>query len=221
MLDLRAAILAPFPYWLWIVAVGVGPMILVAAISRDLMILAGICTMLLKIYIFGRILSQVLSDGVSSFWAILREYGGHYWIAAILVGLIALALRMVLAGDVSLRNPYGLASGVARGAVTALTIYVWPLVFLKRSSVEGILAGVSVLIGNFVSSLWIIGIALFGEAVLTVGQLFYVDHRSGWGFAVLLIARMVYIYLAAVAFAAALHRLLGVRIVEPTADAQR
>ena len=219
MLKLRAAVLAPYPYWLLILAIGMGPMILAVTISRDLMILVGICTMLLKIFIFGRILSQILPDRVSSFWAILKEYGGHYWVAAILVGLITLAFRMVISGDVSVRSPYGLANGVARAIVAAATIYVWPLVFLKRSSVEGILAGVSVLIGNFRSSLWIIGIALVGEAVLMAGQLLYWEHRSGLGFAILLIARVVYIYLAAVTFAAALYRLLGVRIVEPTAEA--
>ena len=67
MLKLKAAVFAPYPYWRLIVAVGVGPTILVASVSRDFMILAGVATVLLKIFIFGRILSRVLPDRVSTF----------------------------------------------------------------------------------------------------------------------------------------------------------
>ena len=219
MLKLKAAVFAPYPYWLLIVAVGVGPTILVAIVSRDFMILAGVATVLLKIFIFGRILSLVLPDRVSTFRGILREYGVCYFVAGILVGVVSLALLTAISSVTSPQLAYRLFGVVVRGLVAAVTIYVWPLVFLKRSSVAAILAGVLVLMRNLLSSLWIVGIVMIGQAVLAVGQLVYFDQRSGWSFAVMLIAGVVYIYLAAVSFAEALYNLLGVRAVESTAEA--
>ena len=219
MLKLKAAVFAPYPYWLLIVAVGVGPTILVAIVSRDFMILAGVATVLLKIFIFGRILSLVLPDRVSTFRGILREYGVCYFVAGILVGVVSFALLTAISSVTSPQLAYRLFGVVVRGLVAAVTIYVWPLVFLKRSSVAAILAGVSVLMRNLLSSLWIVGIVLIGQAFLAGGQLVYLDQRSGWSFAVMLLAGVVYIYLAAVSFAAALYNLLGVRVVESTAEA--
>jgi hypothetical protein len=219
MLKLKAALIAPYPYWPLIVVVGVGPTILVAGVSRDFVALAAVATVLLKIFIFGKILSLVLPDRVSTFGGILREYGACYFVAGILVGVFAFALLAVISSVTSPQLAYRWFGWAVRGLVAAFTIYVWPLVFLNRSSFASILAGVTVLMRNLLSSLWIVGIVLIGQAVLTVGQLVYLDQRSGWSFGVMLLAGLVYIYLAAVSFAAALYNLLGVRVVESTAEA--
>jgi len=143
MLKLKAAFFAPYPYWPLILAVGAGPTVLAASISRELLTPALIVCLFLQIVIFGRILSQVLPDKVSTFWGVLREYGLNYLIAGVLVGVVAFAMLMVISSVLSPHLPYRLISGVVKGVLAAITIYVWPLVFLKRSSVAAILDCVS------------------------------------------------------------------------------
>ena len=88
MLKLKAAFIAPYPYWPLIVAVGVGPTILVAGVSRDFVALAAVATVFLKIFIFGQILSLVLPDRASTFGGILREYSACYFVMPALLSFI-------------------------------------------------------------------------------------------------------------------------------------
>jgi len=201
------------------VAIGAGPTFLAGLVSGDLLLPAAFVTTLLQVFLLGLIVSQVLPDRVSTFLGILREYGACYLIAIIVVGAVTIAVNMLFSAVAPSRLPYWLILGISKGMVVAVTIYVWPLVLLRRTSVSAIMAGVSVFAGNFASSLWIVGIVLFGQAVLLAAQLAYHADRSGFSFAVLLIAGVVCTYSTASSFAAALHGLLGVRVSEETAEA--
>jgi hypothetical protein len=215
----RAALFAPYPHWPLIVAGGIGPTLMAATVSRELLAPAVIVAIMLQIVVFGRILSQVLPGRVSSFWGILREYGLSYVIAGFIAGAVGVILLQVVVRIMPPRFPNVISGGAVHAAVAMVTIYVWPIVFLRRTSVAAILAGVSYLMDNIASSLWIAGIIVLGEVIQTVGQLVYLEYRTGWGFVIMLIAGVTFVYLMAVTYAAALHALLSVRFLDSNGEA--
>jgi hypothetical protein len=213
-LRIKAALYAPLPHWPIFVGCGVGPTILVAAVSRELMAPAAMLAFLLQVVVCGRILSQVLPERASGIWAILREHGPRFLFTGFLVAVVGLALFLVISRFIALQRPNVLVNGIIKCALSILTIYVWPLVFIQRSSVASILAGVGYLWHNIALSMWIIGIVVIGQVVLVGGELLYLEYSAGWSIGLMLLATVAYLYLAAVSFAAALHTLLGVRAVE-------
>lgn len=212
---MKAALWAPWGQWVLIVAAGAGPALIGAGTTPGLMTPAVIVALAFQIVVYGRILAQVQPGRATTFREILKEYSFSFVATGILIGLVALVLRVAAARLLVPHFPYILVIGVVDAAVGVLTIYVWPLVFLRHSTVAAILAGVSHLVHNIAPSLWIAGIVIVGQVIRTTGQLLYAEHRTGWGFAILLIAGAAFLYLAAATYAAALHTLLGVKVIDP------
>jgi hypothetical protein len=219
MMRIQAAFLAPTPYWLLLAAIGAGPVLLAAATSRAALVPAAIVAIFLQIFVFGRILADLLPDRVATFWGILKTNGARYLMAAVIIGVLSFALSMAFSSVLPGAQP-GLPGAVlAKGLVACLTVYAWPLVFLGRSGLAAVLTGIAFLLRDLAASWWIMGIALVGQMSLVWGQVSYVGDRSGPTFAVLVLAGVLHSYLLAVSFAGALHRLLGARVVGGAVDA--
>lgn len=215
----RAALWAPWPHWPLIVACGIGPAAVVAVVSRGLMVPVGIVAVMLQIVIFGRIQAQALPEKASGFGAILKEYSLSYLTTIFLVAVVGLVLTIAISRLIYSPLPKILVNGPVKGVLAIFTIYVWPLVFLRRSSVAAILAGVLFLVRNFASSMWILGVVATGQVINLGGQVLYIEYKSGWSFGLLLVTSVTFVYLGAVSFAAALHTLLGAEIVESPVEA--
>ncbi|RKZ11618.1 hypothetical protein DRQ50_13295 [bacterium] len=197
--------------WPLIIAAGIGLAIVTSGMSDVLLLPMGIATVSLHIIVYGRIISQAVPGRPATNWEILKEYSRHYLLTAVITGVVFLVPRLLVARLASSTGIYYPASIGVHAALSMLTIYVWPLVFLRRSSVGAILAGVSYLWSNLAASVWILVVVSVTQVLHGVGLLVFRTYLSGWSYAVLFSIGVVTAFLLFMSFAAALHTLLSNR----------
>ena len=218
-LKMKAALWAPVPHWRILLLAGVGPTFLAGAVSKELMLPAIFVAWALQIFVYGRIVSQVLPERVSGFWEILREHGANYLVVGIIVGVIAVSFQFFLLRVVPSGVHPVLVRGLVRGAFSILLVFVWPLVFLKYSSIGSLFSGVLFLVRNIGSSWWIIGIVVIAQLIQASGVVLFLEHGAGWTFGTLLISAFLSVYLGTVSFTGALYSLINVRVEHSPVEA--
>lgn len=206
---LEMALAAPSPLWRLVVAMGLGSVILSAGMASELLVPAGVMVVVLKIVVYGRLLAQVEPERPTAVWDVLKDYGLPYLVTVVLIGVVALMARIIIARLATGPAPVLWSSAIIGTCLAALTVHVGPLVFMQRASVGAILSGVTYLARNLAESLWIIGLAVAGQALDVAWALTFPESPSGWHYALGVVLGVARSYLLFATFAAALHMLQG------------
>jgi hypothetical protein len=148
------------------------------------------------------------SDSGSSSWTILKENGLNYVIAIVIIGAPQIALRGLVGGQLDSLFMYGVFRTFLGSVFGVLTIYVLPIVFLRKSSLAAILAGVTYLSRNLAASSWIAGIVVITEVLSSAGTVVFRVEATPLSFVFAVVTAVVGTFLSFVAFAAALRILL-------------
>ncbi len=106
---------------------------------------------------YGRLAGVVAGEHYVSFVEILKAHWLNYLTAWLIVGIAAFLFASLFSTMVS--GPAVLT------ATQALTIYVWPLVFLRRNPIIAIRSGVKCLLCNFIYSLPLVLLALLAAFI--------------------------------------------------------
>ena len=203
--ELGDSIEAVAPYWPLVFCVGLGGVIGSNRIWQEFLVLDLIITLSITIIIYGRIVSNLAPGSSSSSWTILKENGLNYVIAVAIIGVPQIALRVLAAGLLDTLFVYVVFGTLISSVFGVLTIYALPIVFLRKSSLAAILAGVIYLSKNLAASSWIAGVVVFTNVLAAAGAWVFRVEATPWSFAFVLVTAVVGAFLSFVAFAAALR----------------
>jgi hypothetical protein len=205
---LRDSIDAVSPFWPLVFCVGLGGVIGSNRIWQEFLVLDLIITLSITILIYGRIISSMAQGSHSNSWTILKENWLNYVIAVAIIGAPQVALRVLVAGQPVTLFVYVVFGTLISSVFGVLTIYALPIVFLKKSSLAAILAGVIYLSRNLATSIWIAGIVVITHVLAAAGALVFRVEATPWSFVLVLVSAVVGAFLSFVAFAAASRILL-------------
>lgn len=205
---LRDSFEAVSPYWPLVICVGLGGVIGSNRIWQEFLVLDLIITLSITILIYGRIASNMVLGDTSSAWMILKENWLNYVIAVAIIGAPQVALRVLVAGRLDSLFMYVVFATMISSVFGVLTIYALPIVFLKKSSLAAILAGVVFLSRNLAVTAWIAGVVIITHVLAAAGAVVFRVEATPWSFVFALAAAVVGAFLSFVAFAAALRVLL-------------
>jgi|GEM_PF-3271511 len=210
-----SAISSVFKSWGLLVAVGGGG----AAVSygflqphlvpREFVVAASLLVAVGVIIALGRICSWLVSGRTTGSLEILRENGLNYLGAVIVIGLPLYVLRVFVVGQLMSGGWYqGFMTGLLVLA-DVLTVFVLPIVFLKRMSVRAIPTGVVFLLNNLSGSTWIAVFAALASGVQQAGRLAIVSGTPTRSFALFVSVGVVGALFSFVSYAAATQYLVG------------
>jgi len=205
---LRESIDRVSPLWPLVLCVGLGGVIGSNRIWQEFQVPALIIILSTTILIYGRIVSSMAPGSRTSPWTILKENGLNYVIAVAIIGAPQAALRLLVTGQPVTLFEYVVFGTLISSVFGVLTIYALPIVFLKKSSLAAILAGVIYLSRNLATSIWIAGIVVITHVLAASGALVFRVETTPWSFVLVLVTAVVGAFLSFVAFAAALQVLL-------------
>ena len=205
---LRDSIDAVNPFWPLVFCVGLGGVIGSNRIWQEFLVLDLIITLSITILVYGRIVLNMAPGSSSNSWTILKENGLNYVIAVVIIGSPQIALRVLVAGQPVTLFMYVFFGTLLGSVFGVLTIYVLPIVFLKKSSLAAILAGVTFLSRNLAASSWIAGVVVITHVLTAAGALVFRVEATPWSFVIVLVTAVAGAFLSFVAFAAALRILL-------------
>ncbi len=206
---LKESIDAVSPFWPLVFCVGLGGVIGSNRIWQEFQVPVLIITLSVTILIYGRIISSMAPGSRSSSWTILKENGLNYVLAVAIIGAPQSALRVLVASQPVNQFEYVVFGTLISSVFGVLTIYALPIVFLKKSSLAAILAGVIYLSRNLAASIWIAGIVVITHVLAASGALVFRVETTPWSFALVLVTAVVGAFLFFVAFAAASRVLLN------------
>jgi hypothetical protein len=196
------------PYWPWIIFLGVLGVFGSNRFWPEFSIPVFLGVFVGTIYLYGRVACDLLKKPTEKAAQILHENWVNYLVVTLLLGVPQVAFRVVFAGWLDSWFLYVLFSTVLGSALSGLTIYVLPIVFLKKSSLGAVLAGVVFLGQNLSDSRWIIGIVVVANVLATAGSMLFKLEATPWSFVLALFAGLLGFYGAYVAFAGALQVLI-------------
>lgn len=201
--------------WPLVFAVGAGQAAIIYCLFRphlvpeEILLVVALVSFVLVIITYGRISSSLVSGKATNSLKILREHGSNYLIVVILTGLPVLLFRAFVANRLS-------SSGVSLGLVTALyvllavlTVYIRPIVFLKKTNVSAIPAGVLVLFRNLSGSKWIVLIAALSTVPHSAEKLLFRTGAQSWNITFFVCFGVLSAFCTFLSFAAATQYLLG------------
>ncbi len=166
-------------FWLPILAVGLGDGLVTSGVRKNLavhgarpaLVIISILAMAITIIVFGRIIAHLVPGMPTDNWTIFRDNWLNYVMTAIIIGLPLFVFRLLIASRLSSLTAYIILVAGFSTVVGIVTIYVWPIVFLKKTHAASILAGISFLSINLAASAWIAGIVVLFHALNGVGML--------------------------------------------------
>lgn len=126
-------------------------------------------------YVYGKIVEIISNCRETSFFSLIKTHWINYLIASLV--LSAPALLFGIAGN----GGSGSASLIEEAGsfvIDIVTLYVFPLVFLQKSSFPSIILGIKCLLGNFTYSLPLVIIKGVQSIILSVIQRF-MEGREG------------------------------------------
>lgn len=212
---LRDSADAVWAFWPLVLCVGLGRVLGSTLIWEEFLVLEIFILLSITILIYGRIVSNIVPGTSSSSWEILKENGLNYVVAIAIIGAPQIALRILAGGNLNtllLKVGFGTLIGSVFGV---LTIYVLPIVFIKKSSLTAVLAGVVFLWKNLAASSWIAGVVVFTYVMAAAGAVVFRADRTPGSFVIILVTSVVGSYLNFVVFAAATRILLEGAEQEP------
>jgi hypothetical protein len=196
-------------FWPVIVALSIGQTIVSNDLWVEFAVPGAIIIVSVMIIVYGRIIAHLLPERTSSNLAILRENWLNYLIAMVIIAVPGVASRLVAANLTSSSVVYVVLAIGASAAVGILTIYVLPIVFLKRVSVAAIPTGVVFLKRNLSSSAWIAGFIAAAHVLDAIGMILFRVDPAPWSWTLVISAGVLADFLFFVCFAAASRMLLG------------
>lgn len=126
-------------------------------------------------YVYGKIAEIISNCKESSCMALVKTHWVNYLIASLIISAPALMLGMTGNGEAP-RSTFMEEAGSF--VVDIATLYVFPLVFLQKSSVTSILLGIKCLLGNFKYSLPLIIIKGMQSIILSIVQRMMEDQKG-------------------------------------------
>ena len=207
--SLLSAITTVAPSWPLILIVSLGKVIASGRLWEEFLILDLVVTLSLIILIYGRIVSRLVPGIASGSWTILKENWLNYVIAIAIIGAPQVALRIWIVGQLGTPLWYVLSAIMISALFGVLTIYALPIVFLRKSSLAAILAGVAYLFRNLAASYGMAAIVVLTHVLAAVGAVIFRMETAPWSFVLVLVLAVVTTFLTFVVFAAALGVLLG------------
>lgn len=205
----RNAAAAVAPSWPLILIVSLGKVIISNRLWDEFLILDLVAVLLLTILIFGRIVSRLVPGVSSGSWTILKENWINYVLAIAIIGAPQAVLRIWVAGQLSTPYMHVVLAIVFSALFGVLTIYALPIVFLRKSSLAAILAGVAYLFKNLAASCGLAAIVVFTHVLAAAGAVIFRMETAPWSFVLVMVLAVVTTFLTFVVFAAALGILLG------------
>lgn len=118
-------------------------------------------------YVYGKIVEIISNCRKSSCISLVKIHWVNYLIASLLLSAPALILGMTGNGEASTSSFIEEAGSFI---IDITTLYVFPLVFLQKSSISSILLGIKCLIGNFTYSLPLVIIKGLQSIILSIVQ---------------------------------------------------
>jgi hypothetical protein len=167
------------------------------------------------IYMHGRIFCDLDIDRSENALQVLQKNWANYIVVSLILGVPQIAFRVIAHWLFDSWFLYVLFSTILGSAIGALTIYVVPIVFLKKRSLGAVLSGVVFLSRNLAVSRWIIGIVVFANVLGTVGTVLFRIETTPWSFVVALLSGVICLFSNYVAFAGALQVLIEGREQKP------
>ena len=123
-------------------------------------LLGAIIAILLEMVIYGRITAKLLEKELPNTLFIIRENWKNYLIVSLLIVLPAIAAHVLF--GVNKLGIFGYyLEQLSRAVIAILTIYVFPIVFLKQEGIIAIPSGIAYLFSSMRISLWILIIVSF------------------------------------------------------------
>lgn len=196
------------PYWPWITFLGVAGVFGSNNFWQEFSFPILLAVFVITIYIYGRIVSDIVRGSTLSAWQILQENLGNYLIIVLLLGVPQVVFRVVAAGWFDSLFLYVIFSTFLGSALGALTVYTLPIAFLRKTSLGAILAGVVFLSRNLVISSWIVGAVVVANVLGSVGAVVFRLEATPWSFVLALFTGVFGFSISYVAFAGALKVLI-------------
>jgi hypothetical protein len=195
----RNATAAVVPSWPLILMVSLGRVIVSNRLWEEFLLLDLVVILSLTILVYGRIVSRMVPGFGSSSWT----------------GVPQIALQIWVSRQLGTQHMHVLFAILVSALFGVLTIYALPIVFLRKSSLTAVLAGVVFLFRNLVASFWVAAILVFTHVLAAAGAVIFRMETAPWSFVLVLILAVVASLLTFVVFAAALGALLGGAEQEP------
>ncbi len=202
-------------FWPLIVAQGIGESIASYGIWRQLAVPMFILpivmfTVAVVIVLYGRIVASVLPGQSSDRWAILQKYGLCYLVAMLAIGTPELLFKVLARQSNMAGSTFWAISGSIHAAMSLLTIYSLPIVFLKRAHVPAVLAGVGFLMAHIWQSRWILGVVVLALVIHGGGVIAIWKWPSAQTYILVTSIGVLTAILHSVSFLSATRVLLGV-----------
>ncbi len=193
------------PYWHWITFLGVAGVFGSNRFWPEFSILMLLAIFVTTIYLYGRVFCDLDKNRTEKAMQVLHENWVNYLVVTVILGAPQVAFRVAAAWRFDSWFLYVLFSTILGSVLGALTIYVLPIVFLKKRSLGAVFSGVVYLSRNLAVSRWIIGIVVVANVLGTVGAVLFRIETTPWSFVLALFAGVFGFFSAYVAFAGALQ----------------
>ena len=205
---LRDAVGTVMPYWRWVLFLGVAVVFGSNRIWPEFSIPILIVVFAVTIFIYGRIVSDIVSGYTPSARRIMLENWLNYLIVVSIVGVPQGVFRVMVAGRLDSWFAYVFFTTILGSVLSVLTIYALPIAFLKKSNLGAVLAGVVYLSRNMAVSGWIAGVVVIANVFGTVGAIVFRVETTPWSFVLALSTAVFGFSISYVAFAGALRVLV-------------
>jgi hypothetical protein len=198
-------------HWPWILAAVAVSVTVSAGVWKEFLFVGVPLTIAIMIILYGRIAGGLVPDGTAGTWKILQDNWLNYLVAVVIIGLPERIMLLLVAsrfhslvGYVVLATAFGAGFGI-------LTIYALPIVFIRKSRLAAILAGIVFLFRNPAASSWIAAVVVVTQILAVAGVTVFRVATAPWSFALVLLTGVVVTFLSLVTFAGASRVLLGDR----------
>jgi hypothetical protein len=196
------------PYWRWILFLGVAAVFGSNRIWPEFSFPILIVVFAVTIFIYGRIVSDIVSGYTPGARRIMLENWLNYLIVVLIVGVPQGVFRVLVAGRLDSWLEYVFFTTILGSVLSVLTIYALPIAFLKKSNLGAVLAGVVYLSRNMAVSGWIAGVVVIANVFGTVGAIVFRVETTPWSFVLALSTAVFGLSISYVAFAGALRVLV-------------
>jgi len=159
---------------------------------------------ILGIVLYGRMLETILKKEKESIKNILRKNGLNYFVVTIVLIIPVIIIRSITQAYIDGWTSYFIVE-LARTAVAVITIYVVPIVFLKKTNILSIPAGVAYLLSHLQRSKELILITIAAFLVGSIRIFIVLNIELIIAIPVIILIGVGVTYLLYVVFAGATH----------------
>ncbi|MET0014789.1 MAG: hypothetical protein ABW088_14155 [Sedimenticola sp.] len=204
---------------LLVIMAGMSSIRIYSGVMTIISIIGLLVSFLIGIVVYGRIVARIKGESPSPVKILIKDH----WLNYMLVGIV-LAIPTLLFSQLPMSDSLSVESMILtkeglNSIVHMVTIYVLPIVFIKKENLVAIMSGVLLLFQNLKGSLHVIAlVALISFVNITLSMLLFKMILPGSNvyslIPIMVLVNIVFTYLSFMIFAAA-----TVNLIKPNANA--